>query len=576
MKSSKKEENNANDVILKYILQNAVQFSGKANPKAVLGLILKENPDLRKDVPSVVKEIESAVAEIEKLSLPQQQEKLQKIAPELAHPKKEILPEGPLKPLPNAQKGKVVLRIAPSPSGPLHIGHAYGVSLNYEYAKMYAGKLILRIEDTNPENIYPPAYELIERDVNWLTDNGVSQVVIQSSRLGIYYDHAEKLVQMGKAYACTCNSEQWREQKNKGFPCSCRTLSVKENQQRYEKMFSGGLAEGEVVLRLKTDLSDKNPAMRDFGLMRIVEYVHPQTGKEHRVWPLMVFAVAIDDHELGITHVLNGKDHTDNAEKERRIMDCFGWKHPEYKHWGRINFEGFILSTTETRKAIEHGEYNGWEDIRLPFLPALRRRGYQPGAFRRYAIEIGLSLADKTVSREEFWKSINAFNKDIIDKEVDRYFFVDNPVGIVIQGAPAKKVELDLHPDFPSRGKRIFAATKEVYIAESDFRRLGEGYLHRLMDYCNFEFKNNKFTYVPGTYEEYKNSEHKGNIIHWLPQQGNVGVEVVQEHNILAQGIGEDGMGELKVGQMVQLERRYFARVDAVTKDKVILWYLHR
>lgn len=338
----------------------------------------------------------------------------------------------------------------------------------------------------------------------------------------------------------------------------------------------GEYAEGEIVLRLKTDITHRNPAMRDFGLMRIVEHIHPKTGKEHRVWPLMVFAVAIDDHELGITHVLNGKDHADNAEKERMILACFGWKSPEYKHWGMINFEGFILSTSETRKAIEHGEYNGWEDIRLPFLPALKRRGYQPGAFRRYATEIGLSLNDKTVSREEFWKNINAFNKDILDPIAERYFFVDNPVGIVIQGAPSKKVELEKQPDFPTRGNRILLGTKEVYITESDFRRLGEGYVHRLMDYCNFEFKNNKFTYVPGTYEEYKNNEHKGNIIHWLPQQGKVMVEVVLEHNVISLGIGEDGMKVLKVGQIVQLERRYFARVDAVTKDKVILWYLHK
>ncbi len=563
------------EIIFKYVLKNSLEFQGQANAKAVLGLILKENPELRKDVPAVMKEIEKAITETEKLTRPQQQEKLQKLAPELLHEKKEALLEWPLKPLPNAEKGKVVVRIAPSPSGPLHIGHAYGASLNYEYAQMYNGRLILRIEDTNPENIYPPAYELIERDVQWLTDNGVSQVVIQSSRLGIYYDHAEKLVHSGKAYACSCKAEEWREQKNKGIGCPCRTLSMKENQQRYERMFNG-YAEGEIILRLKTDIAHRNPAMRDFGLMRIVEHVHPKTGKEQRVWPLMVFAVAIDDHELGITHVLNGKDHTDNAEKERMIMAGLGWKAPEYKHWGMINFEGFILSTSETRKAIERGEYAGWEDIRLPFLPALRKRGYQPGAFRRYATEIGLSLHDKTVSREEFWKSINAFNKDIIDPQAERSFFVDNPVGIVVQGAPAKKVELAKHPDFPQRGNRILLGTKEVYIAESDFRRLGEGYLHRLMDYCNFEFKNNKFTYVAGTYEEYKNAAHQGNIIHWLPQQGNIRVDVVLEHNVLSMGIGEDGMASLRVGDIVQLERRYFARVDAITKDKVILWYLHK
>src|SRR3989338_1936505 len=216
MKESKKDGENIgshNNLILKYILKNALEFQGKANPKAVLGLILKENPELRKEVPAVLKEIEKAALETEKLSAEQQRQKLQKLAPELLQEEKESAIEGPLKPLPHAEKGKVVVRIAPSPSGPLHIGHAYGVSLNYEYAQMYHGKLILRIEDTNPDNIYPPAYELIKQDTQWLTDNGVSQVIIQSSRLGIYYDHAEKLVQLGKVYACTCASEQWRGQK---------------------------------------------------------------------------------------------------------------------------------------------------------------------------------------------------------------------------------------------------------------------------------------------------------------------------------------------------------------------------
>ena len=82
--------------------------------------------------------------------------------------------------------------------------------------------------------------------------------------------------------------------------------------------------------------------------------------------------------------------------------------------------------------------------------------------------------------------------------------------------------------------------------------------------------------YVKGKYEEYKTANNKGNIIHWLPQQGNTGVEVVLEHNVIAMGIGEDGMKELQVGDIVQLERRYFARVDAVTPDKIVLWYLHK
>ena len=492
----------------------------------------------------------------------------------LQEKKKEEI-KGPLKPLVRAEKGKVVVRIAPSPSGPLHIGHAYGASLNYEYAKMYNGKFIVRIEDTNPENIYPQAYELIEKDARWLSENNISEVIVQSSRLGIYYDHAEKLVNIGKAYVCTCNTDKFREMKAKSKACPCRDLEIKVNQLRYAKMFNE-YAEGEAVLRLKTDINHKNPAMRDFAIMRINEHVHPKTRKEQRVWPLMVFSVAIDDHYLGLTHVLNGKDHADNAKKEIMIMNYFYWEPPEYKHWGMINFTGFTLSSSKTRLAIEQGEYTSWEDIRLPFLPALRRRGYQPEAFRKYALEIGLSLNDKTVAIEEFWKNVNSFNKEIVEKKANRYFFVDNPVEVSIENAPAEKVLLDLHPDFPKRGKRELIAKTSILISQEDLKRLNEDSIHRLMDYCNFEIKDGKWIFISEKFEEYKNSEKKGSIIHWLPSETKLKVEVLQEDNSLIKGIGEETMKNLKEGDLVQLERRYFARLDKKEEGKLTFWYLHK
>ena len=504
------------DIILKHALKNALDFNGKVNKNVVLGMILKDNPALKKDVPKVLKEIEKIINDVEMLPLPKIKQQLQKLAPELLHEKKEEKEEGPLKSLPNATKGKVVVRIAPSPSGPLHIGHAYGASLNYEYAKMYDGKFLLRIEDTNPENIYAPAYEMIPQDTKWLSGNHVSNPVVQSSRLGMYYDYAEQLVQKGKAYVCKCNPDEWREKKNQGIACPCRNLSIKENQLRYAKMFSE-YAEGEAVVRLKTDIKHKNPAMRDFPIMRINEHIHPKTGKEQKVWPLMVFSVAVDDHEMGVTHVLNGKDHADNAIKETMIMDCFAWKHPEYKHWGRINFEGFTLSTTQTKHAIEQKEYSGWDDLRLPFLPALRRRGYQPEAFRKFAMEIGLSLADKTVSQEEFWKMINSFNREVVEPNANRYFFVHNPVEISIKGAPKKEAKLDLHPDYPKRGKRTLFAEGKVFVSQADLKKLGKGKIHRLMDYCNFTLDGKGWKFVSEDYEDYKNNPDKGFIIHWLP-----------------------------------------------------------
>ena len=310
------------ETVLKYILKNAYDFNGSVNPKVVLGLTLRDNPELKKEVPKVNKLIEETIKEISKLDKKEIKAKLEKLAPELLQEKKKAKIEGPLKPLPNAEKNKVVVRIAPSPSGPLHIGHAYGASLNYEYAKMYNGKFIVRIEDTNPENIYPEAYELIEKDSKWLTENNVTEIVVQSSRLGIYYDHAEKLVEMEKAYVCTCDADKFRKIKAKSKACPCRSLEKKEQLLRYAKMFNE-YAEGEAVLRLKTDIKHKNPAMRDFAIMRINEHIHPKTGKEQRVWPLMVFSVAIDDHKLGLTHVLNGKDHADNAKKRSKDHGIF-------------------------------------------------------------------------------------------------------------------------------------------------------------------------------------------------------------------------------------------------------------
>ena len=563
------------EAILKHVLKNALEFGGSANPKVVLGLVLRENPNLKKDVPKLLKEIETIIKDVEKLNPEQIKIQLEQTAPDLLKEKKVEEFVGPLKALPNAVKGKVVVRIAPSPSGALHIGHAYGASLNYEYAKMYEGKLILRIEDTNPENIYPSAYKLIENDIKWLTNDNVAEVVIQSSRLGIYYDYAEKLVQMDKAYVCTCDADEWRTMKSESKACSCRSLEVKENNLRYAKMFNS-YTEGEAVLRLKTDINHKNPAMRDFAIMRISKHVHPKTRKSQQVWPLMVLSVAIDDHELGITHVLNGKDHTDNAAKEKIIMDYLGWKAPEYKHWGRINFEGFTLSSSSTKLAIEQKDYTGWDDIRLPFLPALRKRGYQPESFRHFAIEVGLSLNDKKVSKEEFWKMINSFNKEIVETIADRYFFVDNPVEISILNNPEKEVSIDLHPGYPERGKRNLKVNKYFQISMSDFKRLGEGYIHRLMDCCNFELRDNKFYYVSDNYEKYKNSAKKGQIIHWLPVQKNVKVELLLDNGIIVNGLGEESMKNLEVGEIIQMERRYFARLEKKTKNKLTFWYLHK
>ena len=463
------------------------------------------------------------------------------------------------------------MRFEPSPSGPLHIGHAYVLSLNSEYCRKYKGKLILRIGDTNPENIYEPAYKLIPEDAKWLTENNISEIIIQSDRLEKYYKYMEKLLELDKAYICTCDPEEYKKLIIKSQHCPCRDLPKDEQKQRWNKMFNS-YKQGEAVARIKTDLQNKNPAMRDFPVFRINEAAHPKQGKKFRVWPLMNMAVTVDDIELGVTHVIRAKDHHDNALRQKYIYDYLKKPFPEAIFVGRINFEGMPVSSTKTRLKIEDKTYSGWDDIRIPFLQALKRRGYQPKTFSKYAIEVGISLTDKKVSKEEFFKMIDAFNKDLIDSISYRYFFIKNPKEIKIENASEQDIELDLHPD-NKKGGRKFKTKDQFYIEEDDLKLLKENNLYRLMDCLNFVKKGNKFIFDSLEYENYKEKGKK--IIHWLPKNKDlVKVEVLMPDNKVVKGLGESNMNHIKKDQIIQAERFGFLRCDK--KDKLSFWFTHK
>jgi len=343
------------ELIRKYALQNAVRFDGKANPGKIIGKVLGENPELRSKSKDLMKDIQDIVKEVNKLGIEKQTEELKKLAPELLE--KKIVEKEALKPLKNAE-GKIVLRFAPSPSGPMHMGHAYPLSLNSEYARKYKGKLILRIEDTNPEKIYEKAYEMIPDEAKWITKDNIAEVYFQSDRMETYYKYAEEVITKGHAYVCTCKAEDFREMKIKGIPCPCRDTQKGENLKRWKDMF-GKYKEGDAVLRIKTNINHKNPAMRDWPAFRINENEHPKQKNKYKVWPLMNFAVAVDDHEMGLTHTLRAKDHMDNEKRQKFLYDYMGWKMAETIYVGKINFEDMKVKCSYTRPLVEQGEFEG-------------------------------------------------------------------------------------------------------------------------------------------------------------------------------------------------------------------------
>ena len=139
----------------------------------------------------------------------------------------------------------------------------------------------------------------------------------------------------------------------------------------------------------------------------------------------MDFQSAVEDYEQGITHIIRGKDLMDSTRKQTILYEKMGWKYPETLYWGRVKLLGFgKFSTSEMRSSIDNGEYEGWNELFLPTIGALRRRGFSAESIKRYWLELGLTQKDISVPM----KTIESVNSKIIDKKCERRIFVENPV----------------------------------------------------------------------------------------------------------------------------------------------------
>ena len=397
---------NLDEKIRAYTLKNAISYGGKANAGSVVSSLFNEGLE-KKDVKEVMPKIQKTIDEISKLNSEKQKnefEKLKKFVSERSS--REGLPE-----LPNAENG-VVMRFRPAPSGPLHVGHIISNLASSMYVKKYGGKFYIVIDDTSPESTLKDAYDKIKQDCDWIFGN-VTEYLNASDRMKIYYKYANELIKKSQAYICTCSGDEFRKFSNEQKNCPCRKKSVEENLSDWKKMENeNGFKEGEAVLRFKSSMNEPNPAMRDFPLARIVEKEHPLQGNKYRIWPLMNLVVAVDDMELGMTHVIRGKDHRDNAERQKIIFKIFDKKYPWTFFIGRLKFKDVELSKRKITAAIKEGKYSGYDDESLPTIASLKKRGYKPEAFEKFIEERGLTEVDKVISQKDFFDVINRLNKE--------------------------------------------------------------------------------------------------------------------------------------------------------------------
>ena len=552
------------DLARKYALQNAVLHGGRADAKAVTKRILAEEPALRPKAGEIVPEVEAVVREVNALDADAQRAELEATAPELLERRVEAR-EAELPPLPGAEEGKVVVRLAPFPSGPLHIGNARAFLLNDEYAKRYRGKLILAFDDTigsEEKPILPEAYDQIREGIEWAGIT-VHEVVYKSDRIPNHYEWAGRLIGTGRTYVCECTGETLQAHRKATTACEHRSQDVDETLAMWRAMLDGGYKEGEAVLRLKTDPAHPNPAFRDRVLFRVAEREHPRVGTRYRVWPLLEFSWAVDDILLGVTHVIRGKDLVMEDMMEEAVWDALGVAlRPRFIHFGILRFKDIELSKSLYRREVEAGRLSGYDDPRTWSLQSLRRRGIRPAALRRFILSFGLSLSDVEVAAE----SLYAENRKLIDGEANRYFLVPEPVTTEIEGLPpVVHVKAPLHPDFPGRGERVLDAGHRVHVPSEDFAKL-RGKEVRLKDFCNIVL-DHKSAFVSMENKDIPK-------IQWLVH--GVTAHVIMPDASEVRGLAEPTVSSLKVDDVVQFERFGFARIDHVSKAEVRAYFAHR
>lgn len=577
----------ADNVVRKYALQNAVQHGGKADPGAIVGKVLASEPTLRPHAKELGPVAATVVATVNAMAAEAQRAELEKLDPKLLVRQVKEQREG-LKPLPGDDAvPTIVMRFAPNPNGPATLGHSRGMVVHAEYQRMYAAKgkpfkMILRYDDTDPATKKPmlDAYHSLLQDFEWLGGKP-DQVLFASDRIDVYYEHAKTFIEKGNAYVCECSQETFKPLKDKGEACPHRTRSPADNLAAWQKMLEpDGYKPGEAVLRIATDLKNPDPALREWVAFRIVTEPHPRVGAKYRVWPLLDFESAIEDHLQGVTHIVRGKDLIDSERKQTFLYQYVGWKYPETAHWGRVKIHEFgKVSKSLFGEGIASGKFTGWDDVRLPTLAAMRRRGIRADALKSFWLSLGLTEKDVAVSME----NVEAENRKLVEKEANRYFFVQDPKPLAITKITGGGIEshAPLHPDLPARGARRVrigdaAGNGKVFLAAKDLAPLKVGDVVRLKDWGNVRLTaDGAAEYVGNDLAVLKQG---AKIVQWTSTEpkGTVPVRILMpdEDGTVLEGVAESDCVK-DWGRVIQFERVGFVRLERQERGILIAPYTH-
>lgn len=538
-----------------YALKNSIEF-GKAEAKSILSKLFQFGLK-KEEIKDVMPLVEKIVEQANSSSQSQREaefEPLKHLIKEHVE-KAKSLPE-----LKNIKQG-VTTRFPPEPSKYMHFGHALSCLINYTYAKKYNGKFLLRFEDCNPEKCSQEYVEANLKDIQDYLEIKSDSIRFVSDDMPILYMNAEKLIELDKAFMCFCDRETMQNLRHEGKECKCRSASMEENQNSWKKFLEGFFAPGTAVLRHKGNMQSNNHVMRDSVLFRSMDASHYRHKNKYKVWPMYDFYNPIEDDLMGITHILRSNEFDTRVELHDEIRKLLGLKNQEIVQYGRFNVIGAEMSGREIREKVQSGEYTGWDDPRLGTLLALRRRGISKDVFIETINHIGLSKKQIQID----FAMLASISRKLLDKKVNRYYFVSNPIELKINKMPeVKEVEAKLHPDKPFIRK--IRISNSIFISNTDYDQL-KGKEIRLMNLFNI-----KLTEKP----EFTSMENHPKLqkIQWVST--SLPVKIFMDDATWLSGLAEQEIANLKIGEVIQFERFGFVKLDKINDGIYEFWFSHK
>ena len=373
--------------------------------------------------------------------------------------------------------GRLQTRFPPEPNGYLHIGHAKAICMDFGVAQKFGGVCNLRFDDTNPQKEDTEYVDSIKEDIEWLGFKW-GNIYYASDYFQQLWDFAVRLIKEGKAYVDEQTSEEIAQQK--GTPTQAGTESpfrnrpIEESLALFEKMNSGELPEGSMVLRAKIDMANPNMHFRDPIIYRIINKEHHRTGTKWKAYPMYDFAHGQSDYFEGVTHsicTLEFVPHRplydyfiDELKKGNDLED----HRPRQYEFNRLNLTYTVMSKRKLLALVKEGLVDGWDDPRMPTVCGLRRRGYSPEAVRKFVDMIGYTKFDALND----YAMLEAAAREDLNARSLRVSAVLNPVKLIVTNYPegqTEEMEAVNNPENEADGTHTITFSRELWLEREDF-----------------------------------------------------------------------------------------------------------